>query len=402
MMVMRINTDPKKIEELLTRGVEKIIDKKHLKERLLSGQKLRVKFGVDPSKPDIHLGHTVPLRKLQEFQRLGHQVIFIIGDFTARIGDPSGKSKTRLQLSKEQVDKNAQTYLDQVRKVIDIKKVEIRRNSEWYDEMRPDDFIKLFSKITLARILERDDFEKRLKSKADIYPHEILYPILQAYDSIVIKTDVELGGTDQTFNMLMGRTLQKRFGKAPQDVITTSLLIGLDGTDKMSKSLDNYIGITEPAQEQYGKIMSIPDKLITHYFELVTYVPLEEINRMKKNLKLKKVNPKNLKSQLAREIVALYHGKNAAKKAEREFSRIFKEKKLPAEIPIIKIKEKFLDILDLLVKTKLASSKSEAKRLIFQKGVKINGKIQESWQEKIVIKKGLIIQKGKRKFVKIG
>ena len=248
-----INTDPKKIEELLTKGVEKVIVKKDLEKKLLSGKKLRIKFGVDPSKPDIHLGHTVPFKKLQEFQKLGHQIVFIIGDFTGRIGDPSGKSKTRPELSAERVKENAKTYLEQVKNVINIKKVEIRKNSEWYDKMTPHDFMKLFSKITLARILERDDFEKRIKNKIDIYPHEIIYPILQAYDSIVIRADVEIGGTDQTFNMLMGRRLQKRFNQSQQDVITNSLLIGLDGKNKMSKSLDNYIGITESPKEQYGK-----------------------------------------------------------------------------------------------------------------------------------------------------
>lgn len=398
---MDINTDPKKIEEVLTRGVENVIVREDLKRKLASYKKLRIKFGVDPSKPDIHLGHTVPLGKLQEFQRLGHQIVFIIGDFTGRIGDPSGKSKTRPQLSKEQVDKNAETYLEQVKKIMDIKKVEIRRNSEWYDKMRPDDFIKLFSKITLARILERDDSEKRLKSKTDIYPHEILYPILQAYDSIVINADVEIGGTDQTFNMLMGRTLQKRFGKVPQDIMTTSLLIGLDGADKMSKSLDNYIGITESAQEQYGKIMSIPDKLITHYFELATNVPLDEIKEIKKDLKSGKVNPKNLKVQLAQEIITIYYNREVAEKAKKEFNKVFREKKLPTKIPTAKIKEKSLNILDLLVKTKLASSKAEAKRLIIQKGIRIDNKVQNNWRVNINIKKGTIVKKGKRKFIKI-
>lgn len=398
---MRINTDSKKIKEVLLRRVEDIIVKQDLERKLASGKRLRIKFGVDFSRPDIHLGHTVPLKKLQEFQELGHKIVFIVGDFTSRIGDPSGKSKTRPQLSKEQVNRNARTYLEQASRVIDIKKVEVRRNSEWYDQMKPDDFIRLFSKITLARILERDDFEKRLKNKINIYPHEIIYPILQAYDSIVIKADVELGGTDQIFNMLMGRILQKRFGNIPQDVITVPLLIGLDGRDKMSKSLDNYIGITESPQQQYGKIMSIPDNLIISYFELLTDVSLKEIARMKRSLKLKRINPKKLKMRLAKEIVSAYHNKKAAEKAEKEFNRIFKEKKLPLKIPKIKIKEKSLNILDLLVKLKLVSSKSEAKRLILQKGIRIESEIQKDWEKEIKIKKGMIIQKGKRGFVKL-
>ena len=398
---MKIDTNPEKIEEVLTRGVEEMIIKKDLEKKLLSGKRLRIKFGVDPSRPDIHLGHTVPLKKLQEFQKLGHQIVFIIGDFTGRIGDPSGKSKTRPQLSNKQVNENAKTYLEQVRKVIDTKKIEIKRNSEWYDKMAPDDFIKLFSKITLARILERDDFEKRMKGKIDIYPHEIIYPILQGYDSIVIKSDLEIGGTDQTFNMLMGRKLQKRFNQPQQDVMTTSLLVGLDGKDKMSKSLDNYIGITEPPTEQYGKTMSVPDNLILHYFELATDIPLEKITQVKKDLKLKKINPKDLKQRLAREIVALYYSKKAAEKAEKEFNRVFKEKKLPSKIPAIKLKAGDWDILDLLKEIKIASSKSEAKRLVLQKGVKIDNKIQNDWQAKIKIKKGIIIQVGKRRFIKI-
>ena len=398
---MKVDTNPKKIEEVLTRGIETVIVKKDLEKKLLFGKRLRIKFGVDPSKPDIHLGHTVPLKKLQKLQELGHQIVFIIGDFTGRIGDPSGKSKTRPQLSNKQVNENAETYLEQVGKAIDTKKVEIRRNSEWYDKMAPDDFIRLFSKITLARILERDDFEKRMKRKIDIYPHEIIYPILQGYDSIVIKSDLEIGGTDQTFNMLMGRKLQKRFNQPQQDVMTISLLIGLDGKDKMSKSLDNYIGITEPPTEQYGKIMSIPDNLILHYFELATNVSLKEIAQMKKDLKFQKINPRNLKQGLAREIVALYYSKNMAEKAEQEFNRIFKEKKLPSEMPCFRLKPGTHNILDLLVKTKIASSKSEAKRLILQKGVRIDNKVQDDWQKDIKAKKGIIIQAGKRRFVKI-
>ena len=389
---MKINTDPKKIKEVLTMRVKEVINKQSLEKRLKSGKKLRIKFGVDPSRPDIHLGHVIPLKKLQEFQQLGHQVVFLIGDFTARIGDPSGRSKTRPQLPKKEVEQNTQTYLDQVKKIIDVKKIEIRRNSEWYDKLTSDDFIKLISRVTLAQILERDDFQKRLKSGIDIYPHEIIYPILQAYDSIIIKADVELGGTDQKFNMLMGRTLQKRFNQPQQDVITMPLLVGLDGKKKMSKSFNNYIGVTESPQTQYGKIMSIPDKLIKEYLELCTKVSWE---------KVKNLLPREIKAMLAREIVALFYNREESNKTEEEFNRVFKEKKLPIKIPQIKIKRKSLNILELLVKTKLASSKSEAKRLILQKGVKINNEVQEDWQKVVQIKKGMVIQVGKRKFFKI-
>lgn len=382
----------KKIEEILTRGVKEIIEKEHLKKRLLSGEKLRIKYGVDPTRPDIHLGHTVPLRKLKEFQALGHTIVFIIGDFTSQIGDPSGRMGARIPLATEQASRNAKTYIQQVKKVIDIQKAEVRKNSQWYSKMKLGDFFQLVRLFTVARILERDDFTKRVKANLDIHIQEILYPILQAYDSIMVRADLELGGTDQKFNILMGRTLQKRLGNPQQDIMTLPLLVGLDGKKKMSKSFDNYIGITESPQEQYGKIMSIPDGLIRHYFELCTKVPLTDI---------RKLSLREAKAKLAREIVTIYHGKKAALTAEREFNRIFKEKKLPSKIPAIQIKEKSLNILDLVVKIKLAPSKTEAKRLISQRGVRVNGKIQEDWRVIIEIRKGMIIGVGKRKFVKI-
>ena len=398
---MRINTDSKKIKQILSRGVAEVIVREELEKKLFSGKKLRIKFGVDPSKPDIHLGHSVPLRKLQAFQELGHQAIFIIGDFTGQIGDPSEKSKSRPQLSKKQVEENAKTYLKQAGKVIDIKKVEIQRNSRWYNKMGIKDALSLGSLITLARILERDDFEKRIKKNADIYLHEIFYPLLQGYDSIAVGADIELGGTDQKFNMLMGRTLQKKFNKPQQNIVCFPLLIGLDGKAKMSKSLNNYIGVTESAQGQYGKIMSIPDDLIVHYFELITQVPIKEIAQIKKELKSGGTNPKILKAQLSREVVSDFYGLKAAQKAEEEFERIFKRKETPLEIPEIKIKKTTFNILDLLVATKLTCSRAEARRLILQKGVKIDKKIQEDWQKNVKPVKGMIIQVGKRKFIKI-
>lgn len=398
---MKINTNSKKVKELLTRGVKEVINKNDLSKKLLSGKRLKVKFGVDPSKPDIHIGHTVPLQKLQEFQKLGHQVVFIIGDFTGRIGDPSDRTKTRSQLSIQEVNKNAKTYLAQVKKVIDIKKIEVRRNSEWYDKMNPDDFIRLFSKITLARILERDDFEKRMKSNMNIYPHEIIYPILQAYDSVVINADVEIGGTDQKFNILMGRTLQKKMGKSLQDVMILPLLIGTDGRKKMSKSLNNYIGIAEPAREQYGKIMSISDDILLHYLELIGSLSLKEIQKQEK------INPRDLKAGLAKKIVGLYYGEKAAQKTEKEFNRIFKEKALPSKMPVFNLSCGSCGFLDLLLKLKLAESKNEAKRLILQGGISIKARSQDQkikvkdWRGKIEIKDGMVIQAGKRRFVKI-
>lgn len=393
--------NPKKTEELLTRGVEEVIEKENLIKKLHSGKKLRIKYGADPSAPDLHLGHSACLLKLKEFQDLGHQIIFIIGDFTAMIGDPSKRLKTRPPLSKKEVERNTKTYFKQIGKILDIKKIKILRNSKWFSKMDLTDLLKLASKFMVARILERDDFSQRLKKGINIGVHEIIYPLMQAYDSVMVRADIELGGSDQKFNMLAGRDLQKKVGQTQQDLVIVSLLVGLDGQRKMSKTLGNYIGITEKPEEQYGKTMSIPDKLILDYFELTTRVPIEEIKKIRGGLKRKKVNPRDLKARLAREIVSIYYGKKIAGKSEEEFNRIFKEKKIPAKIPEIRIRKKKIALLNLLLKTKLALSKSEAKRLVLQKGVKIDRQIQEDWQKVIEIKKGQIVQVGKRKFVKI-
>ena len=391
----------KKIEELLARGVAEVIEKESLIKKLHSGEKLRIKYGADPSAPDLHLGHSACLLKLKEFQDLGHQIIFIIGDFTAMIGDPSKRLKTRPPLSKKEVERNAKTYFKQIGKILDIKKIKILKNSKWFSKMDLRDLLKLASKFMVARILERDDFSQRLKRGINIGAHEIIYPLMQAYDSIMVRADIELGGADQKFNMLAGRDLQKKTGQTQQDLVIIPLLVGLDGQRKMSKTLGNYIGITEKPEEQYGKTMSIPDKLILDYFELTTRVPIEEIKKVREDLKRKKVNPRDLKAKLAREIVSIYYGKKIAEKSGEEFNRIFKNRKLPTKIPKVSIKEKSLNILDLLVKTKLAPSKAEAKRLVLQKGVKIDSQIQEDWQKVIQIKKGQVIQVGKRKFAKV-
>jgi len=398
---MKINTDPKKIKEVLTRGVEEVIEKESLIKKLQSGKKLRIKYGADPSAPDLHLGHSACLLKLKEFQDLGHQIIFIVGDFTAMIGDPSKRLKTRPSLSKKEVEKNAKTYFKQVGGILDINKIKILRNSKWFSKMDLRGLLKLASKFMVARILERDDFSQRLKKGINIGAHEIIYPLMQAYDSVMVRADIELGGSDQKFNMLAGRNLQKKIDQAQQDLVIIPLLVGIDGQRKMSKSLGNYIGITEKPEEQYGKIMSIPDKLILDYFELTTRVPLKEIKKMREGLKKKKVNPRDLKARLAREIVGICYGKRIAEKVEEEFNRIFKEKKLPSKIPSIRIKEKYLNILSLLVKTKLASSRAEAKRLVLQKGVRVDSRIEGDWQKVIEVKSGKVLQVGKRKFVKI-
>jgi tyrosyl-tRNA synthetase len=378
--------------DLLKRGVKEIIDKESLEKKLNSGKKLRVKFGIDPTAPDIHLGHTVPLRKLRQFQDLGHKIVLVIGDFTAQIGDPSLQDKTRPPLSKEQVEKNAQTYLDQAGKILRLEKTEIKRNSQWFSKMNLGDFLKIESCFTVQRILERDDFEKRLKQGRDLRFHEIDYPILQAYDSVILKADLEIGGTDQKFNMLAGRRLQEKMGVPVQDIMTLEILVGTDGQRKMSKSYGNYIGILEKPEEMYGKIMSLPDGQIIPYFELCTDISLEEIKKIQ--------NPRDQKARLAYEIVKLYHGENEAKEAEAEFNRVFKEKLYPSEIPEVHFHGNW-HLIDLLVNLRLAKSRSEAGRLIEQAGVKINGKTEADKFAKIEIVDGMIIQVGKRRFVKI-
>ncbi|MCK5122533.1 MAG: tyrosine--tRNA ligase [Candidatus Pacebacteria bacterium] len=395
-----------KIKTLFTHNTKEVIIKTDLEKKLNSGKKLRIKLGCDPSRPDLHLGHSIVLRKLKEFQDLGHQVVFIIGDYTGMIGDPSGKSKTRPALSKEEVQKNAESYFAQVGKILDIKKTEIRYNSEWFSKLNFEDVLKLLSKFTVARILERDDFSKRLKSGIDIATSEMLYPIMQAYDSIMIKADVEIGGTDQKFNMLAGRDLQRKMNLPEQNVLTTPLLVGLDGKEKMSKSLDNYIGITEEPDSMFGKIMSISDEMIFYYFKLLTDISENELQQIKIDLKNPSKNPRDLKVKLAREIITIYHNKKSAEEAEEEFNKIFRDKQKPSDIKEFKLSVKEGDIrkcrlLDLLIETKLASSKSNARRLVQQGGVKINDVVQKDFEKNIEVKDGMIAQVGKRRFMKI-
>lgn len=389
-----------KIKELLTRNVEEAIIQEHLEKDLLRGDRLRVKLGMDPSAPDLHLGHTVVLRKLREFQDLGHTVIFIIGDYTGRIGDPTGRSKTRPQLEPATIEKNAKTYFEQVGKLLDIKKCEIHYNSEWFAKMTFGDVIKLAANFTVARLIERDDFSKRLKSGEELGLHELLYPVMQAYDSVAIQASVEIGGTDQRFNMLAGRDFGRKMGMPEQDVITCPLLIGLDGAVKMSKSLGNYVGITEPPASVYGKLMSISDALIMQYLRLLTDLPSREIDEIEKGLQAG-VNPRDVKARLAREIVTMYHGKKDAQEAEKEFEKVFKKREAPVEVKSVKLKAKSLPIIDLLIATKLASSASEARRLVAQKGVKIDGKTVDDAKAVIKIKKeGVLVRKGKRHFIR--
>ncbi len=390
----------KKIQELLTRGVEKIIVKESLEKKLKSEKKLRIKHGVDPTTKDLHLGYAVIYQKLKEFQDLGHQVIFLIGDFTARFGDPTDQRKTRGLRDKKEIEKAAENYIKQIGKILNLKKLEIRRNSEWFDKFTGEDMLKLQSRFTIARMLERDMFQERMKRGEEVFCHEPVYPMLQAYDSVILKSDLTIIGSDQLFNEIQARELQKEYNQEPQDIIAMPLLVGTDGKRKMSQSLGNYIGITEEPFEQYGKIMSIPDDLIFHYFELCTKIPLKEIDQLKKALKAG-VNPRDIKARLAQEIVKLYHGSLKAKRAKEEFERIFKKHLEPSKILEYKLSFTRYKLQDLLTKTKLASSKSEARRLIEQGGVKINRRVCKDWQEEIEIKKGMIIQVGKRKFAKL-
>ncbi|HDO23847.1 MAG TPA: tyrosine--tRNA ligase [bacterium] len=376
-----------KIEKLLTRGIKEVIEKEHLEKRLRKGEKLRIKNGADPTAPDLHLGHTVVLSKLKEFQDLGHQIVFIIGDFTARIGDPSGRTASRPALSKEQINANAKTYFKQVGKILDIKKTEIYYNSEWFLKEGWSEVLEVAGKFTIQRVLERDDFEKRIKSGTEIAINEILYPLMQAYDSVKIKADVEVGGTDQKFNMLAGRTLQGRMKQAKQDIITVPILSGLDGRKKMSKSLGNYIGVAETPDSQYGKIMSIPDSLLEEYFTLLTDLTFD-----------KKGNPRDAKMRLAYEVVKIYHNENEAKKAQENFVKLFQKKEIPKDIPEI-FAEKGEKLGDILVKNKIIASKGEFRRLVKSKAVDVKGEAISDTSS--VVARPIVVKVGKRKFVKI-
>ena len=401
---VKINTDPKKTKEILERGIEQVIDKKNLLKKLKSGKKLRIKLGIDPTGPNIHLGRAIQLWKLRNFQDLGHQIVFIIGDFTGQIGDASDKQAMRKPLTEEEIKENLRTYKKQIGKILDLKKVEFHRNSEWLSKLKIKDFLSLAMSFTAQQMIQRRNFRERWEQNKPIGLHELSYPLLQGYDSVMIKADVEIGGFDQLFNLKMGREMQRIFGQPPQDIMTSQMLYGLDGR-KMSTSWGNVINITDNPRNMYGKIMSMKDELIEDYLKLTTRFPLKKIEKIKKDLKEEKLNPKEAKSILAKEIIKMYHSKKAGETAEKEFNRVFREKKLPLKIPVFKSSKKSLPILDLLTKANLASSKNEAKRLILQGGVSIRIKNQElrikDWRQDIKLKNGMILQVGKRKFLKI-
>jgi tyrosyl-tRNA synthetase len=395
-----INTSVKKIEQALVDGVVQILpDKKPLK-KLMRKRRIRVYWGIDPTGQNIHLGHTIPLRKLRQFQDLGHEVILLVGSFTAQLGDPSDRDAKRKALTLSEVKKNMTTYKRQAAKIIDFKKTKIRYNGDWLSKLRFKDLIKLASNFTTSRLLERDMFQRRIKSNKEIWVSELLYPLMQGYDSVAMDIDLEIGGNDQTFNMLVGRKLQRIYNKKEKYILTTEMLTGLDGRE-MSKTYGNFVNINDDPDDMFGKIMSLKDGLITHYFKLCTDLSLSEVKKIEKSLKTKKVNPKTIKMRLAEEITALYCGKMKAKKAAREFNKVFCQKKLPSNIKKIKVSGKKINILDLLVKSGCINSKAEAKRLVLQKAVKIDGKLKDDWKEKIRPKKGSIVKVGKRRFFQI-
>jgi len=389
--------------DIIKRNAVDLLPEEELREKLRKarreGKPIIVKYGADPSKPDLHLGHYVCLRKLKELQELGHKIVFIVGDFTAMIGDPSGRTSTRPRLKEKEVKENARTYFEQVYKVLDREKTKVVYNSQWLSSLSLTDIIELASTYTVARMLERDDFNYRFKSEIPISIHEFLYPLLQGYDSYAIKADIEVGGTDQKFNFLVAREIQKSLGQEPQVILTLPLLEGTDGRLKMSKSYNNYIGITEPPKEMYGKIMSIQDELVPKYYKLLILNKDYEIASVEEEMKR---NPRDVKAKLAFEVVKIFHGEEEARKAEEEFVRIFREKKAPQDIETFEVPREGMSILDLLVKSKLVKSRSEARRLLRQNAIKLNGeKLTDEKKIILVDESSKVLKVGKRRFLKL-
>lgn len=399
---------PEEQFHIIQSGAAQIVPENALMDKLKRGKPLNIKLGVDPTAPDIHLGHAVPLRKLRQFQDLGHQVTLIIGDGTALIGDPSGRNSTRPQLTREQIKENAQTYVDQAFKVLDPEKTTLRYNSEWILSLGMEDLLKIASNFTVARILERDDFHNRYTSELPISLHEFLYPIMQAYDSVVIKADVELGGTDQLFNLLAGRELMEKMGMEPQVCLTLPLLEGTDGVKKMSKSYGNYIGLTDAPNDMFGKVMSIPDELMVKYYRLASTVPVDQIDAIEKGLAADEIHPNRCKRDLAQNIVAAYYDEEAAKEAEAAFDRQFKQHEVPEDIPefaadLTPNEEGTVYLAKLIADSGLTKSTGDARRMIDQGGVKINGEAVAAKAYNVAPESlsGAVIQVGKRKFVRL-
>jgi len=388
--------------ELIRRGCDELIVEDELAKKLAQGRPLRVKLGLDPTAPDLHLGHTVVINKLRHFQSLGHQIQFLIGDFTGMIGDPTGKNQTRPPLTREEIQENAKTYREQAFKILDPEKTQILFNSEWSDKLGAEGMIRLAARYTVARMLERDDFGKRYRANQPIAIHEFLYPLMQGYDSVAMKADVELGGTDQKFNLLVGRELQRDFGQEPQVIVTTPLLEGLDGVNKMSKSLGNYVGISEPPQEIFGKLMSISDTLMWRYVELLSFEPLATVRRWRDDVAAGR-NPREIKVLFAKEIVARFHGAAAAKDAEAAFDERFRHGRLPQDMPEVTLKgsAEGLPVVQLLKQAGLTASTTEAARMIEQGGVRLDGARLEDRALRIARGQTVVAQVGKRKVARI-
>ena len=391
--------------EIISKGTEEVIPLQDLRHKLESSIKnnkpLVVKLGCDPSRPDLHIGHSVVLQKLRDFQDLGHQAILVIGDFTAMIGDPSDRNKTRPQLTLEEAKANAESYIEQSKVILDVKTLKVLFNSTWLNKMNFSDVINMSSKYTVARMIERDDFTKRFESEIPISMHEFLYPLAQAMDSVEIKSDVELGGTDQKFNLLVGRDLQREYDQEPQSIITLPLLEGTDGIEKMSKSYDNYIALDDSPQDMYGKLMSINDSMITKYYKLAVFAEKEKVLSIEEQLKDSSINPRDIKRDLAKDLVERYYDKDTALEAEQAFDQIFVKKSIPDDMPIFQVKMDF-NILEILLSEKLIASKAEGKRLIGQNAIKIDGEVCSDIG--YVVSKGcgeLIVKIGKRRFLKI-
>ncbi len=389
--------------EKLAQRTELLLPEQDFLKKLKSGRKLVIKFGMDPTAPDLHLGHTIVLNKMRQFQDLGHELILIIGDFTARIGDPSGKSKTRPQLSEEEIKKNAKTYIDQIGRVLDTSKIQVRYNSEWFSKISLSDFLKIAGKVTLARIIERDDFQNRLNENISIGFHELFYPLLQAYDSVELKADVELGGTDQTFNLLMGRYLQEHYNQEPQVVLTTPILEGLDGVQKMSKSLGNYVGLAETAEVAYGKLMSVSDELMWRYYELLLEISGDEVDDLKKQVETKKAHPMDLKKTMALSIVAKFWSEDEADKAQEQFEALFQRKDYSqaSEVAMPKTLANPAWIVDLLKALGAIKASSEAKRLIEAGAVEIDGDVIKDFKANVAWKPGMVIKVGKHRIYRV-
>jgi tyrosyl-tRNA synthetase len=392
-------TNPDSVSNLLNRNVSEVVIKKELEKKLLSGKKLRIKLGIDPTGPYLTLGHMVVIRKLREFQKAGHQIVLLFGNFTAQIGDPTGKSTTRQPMTAAQISENAKTYLEQVSKVLDLKKTEVVWNADWLGKFNFQDVLRLAGNFTVAQMLERDMFQERIKKDQPIGLHEFLYPLMQGYDSVEIKADLELGGTDQLFNMLAARPLQKAANMPEQSVMTMKILVGTDGIKKMGKSEGNFIAVLDEPSEMFGKIMSIPDNIILNYFELCTDYELAELKNIEKELK-NGVNPRDIKIKLAKAIIEIYHSKEAADKAANEFNQVFSKGGIPDNIETITISHSKKSIIDLLVENKLVKSKSDVRRLIDGGGIKVDQKKVTDYNLTLDLEKEKLIQIGKRIFIK--